>query len=135
MQVFGIVLTQTDLWLLGICIPLVMALIGSRISNTLNRRNDFNMAADVLAEMLIKERRGPHPMTNIDFSMFRRTLTKLQLIRFDRSEKAYQQAKRNTEIIYDKNNTNLIHSSCCWYHDVSRIILAIDELLKHTKRK
>lgn len=45
MQVFGIILSQTDLWLLGICIPFVLALVGFYLTNTLNRKNRFNAAA------------------------------------------------------------------------------------------
>jgi hypothetical protein len=116
-------------------IGLIGVYIGYRLSLTNIKRQDSNKAADILAEELIKERRGPHPFTNIDFSLFKRVLTKREETRFDRCVEEYQQTKRKAEIKYDPNNTDLTHPSCCWYHDANPVVLAIDKLLKFTKRK
>ncbi len=114
----------------------VATVIGIIIAVLINDRNNFNSAADILDAILRKERCGPHPFTNIDFSAFKRVLSKQENIRFDRCVEKYHQTKRNPEnIIYDKNNTDLTHPSCCWYHDANPIIEAIDELLEFTKRK
>jgi len=45
MKIFGIILTNTDLWLLGICGVLGMAWIAYRFNDTLNKRNFFRIAA------------------------------------------------------------------------------------------
>jgi len=110
-------------------------LVGNYFAISRDRRNDFNKAADILAEVLIKERRGPHPMTNIDFSAFKRVLTKKEDDHLERCIEEYNQSKRNAKIIYAENSTDLTHPSCCWFQDVNPIVLSIDKLLDCTRRK
>lgn len=62
MSIFGIILTATDLYLLGIVGCLGIAWIGYRISDTLNRRNSLRVAAGVFRNAInpeiFKEMRG-----------------------------------------------------------------------------
>ncbi len=45
MKILGIILTATDLWLLGVCGVLGMAWIAYRFNDTLSKRNFFRTAA------------------------------------------------------------------------------------------
>ena len=96
---------------------------------------DFNEAADKLDAILRKERQGPMPETNLDFSELRRVIKGRELSRFDECVEKYHQAKRNAEIVFPENNGPLIRISTGWYHDANPIILVIDELRKFTERK
>ena len=98
---------------------------------------DFNEAADILDAILHKERHGPMPETNIDFSAFQRVLRqKNELIRFERYVEEYHQARKNAEIVFPENRGDLVRAgSTGWYHDANPIVLAIDKLLECTKRK
>ena len=62
MRLFGIFLSQADLWLLGICGALVLAWIVYRFNDTLDRRKSLRTAAEVFRNAInpeiFKEMRG-----------------------------------------------------------------------------
>jgi hypothetical protein len=134
MRIFGIVLNQTDLWLLGIVISLGLALIGFYLSNTLNRRKDRNKAAAIIAAILRKERSGATPESRIDFSDFRRVLSGKELIRFDKHIEEYERAKKNSAVKF-RETSDLFVAGSGSYQDTTSIVEAIDKLLKFTDRK
>ncbi|MDD2541706.1 MAG: hypothetical protein PHH28_11775 [Desulfuromonadaceae bacterium] len=134
MRIFGIVLNQTDLWLLGIAISLCLALIGFYLSNTLNRRNDRNKAADIIAVILRKERINPTPESRIDFSDFRRVLKGRELTSFDSCVEEYERAKKNTAVKFREEPDYIIAGSGS-YQNITSVVEALDRLLKFIDRK
>lgn len=115
---------------------IVTFLIGILFSNyfTLHRdnRNDFNTAAEILHKILLKERSAitldVNIPTDIEFRTFGRHLSDSQWIDFD-----------NEVIQYRRTKTDNIKSSQTdgnyGFHDKVPIIVAIDRLIKFTKRK
>jgi hypothetical protein len=96
---------------------------------------DFNTAAEVLAGVLILERRGPMPTCNIDFSIFRRVLIGKELIDFDKCVEEYHRSISQAKIIYANDGGDLMRVGASWYQDANPIITEIDKLLEFTKRK
>lgn len=95
---------------------------------------DFNAVADVLAEILTKERDSPNQNSNIDFLDFRCVLNKRGLSSFDKCIKEYEKAKNDAPLFYSKDCGELVVVGC-FYQDNTPIIAVIDKLLKFTKRK
>jgi hypothetical protein len=95
---------------------------------------DFNAMADVLAEILSRERDSPSPHSNIDFYAFRRVLNKRELSRFNKCVEKYEITKNNAAIDYSKSD-GMYCGGSAHYLDPIPIIAAIDKLLKFTKRK
>lgn len=122
---------------------LVGIFVGSLTTHFLSRSRDkenrdikdFNEAAAPLAAILEKERNGPMPGTNIDFSVFRRVLKGKELEHFDSCVAEYHQVCRNTKIVNYENMGDVVVVSSGWYRDVNAIVSAIDNLLECTKRK
>lgn len=96
---------------------------------------DFNVVADALAEILIKERSSPNPSSNIDFSAFRRVVNQRELSSFDKCIEEYNKTKNDTVINDYKDSGPLVRLGSVSYHDPTPIIAAIDKLLKFTIRK
>ena len=97
---------------------------------------DFNAAADILAEFLIKERCGPMPATNFDFSAFRRVLKGKELREFDEAVAEYHGTRRNAEIIFPNDPGPLVRiGGTGFYRDVNPIVATIDKLLLFTTRR
>lgn len=132
-------LTAYELALIAGGFTIIGALLGNWVSHHFSdyrdRRKERNDAADTLDAVLRKEREGPLPETNIDFSEFRRVLKGRELASFDGCIEKYHQTKRNAEIVLPENNGPLARISTGWYHDANPIVLAIDELRKFTERK
>ena len=73
MNIFGFVLSPTDIWLLGACGALIMLWIGFHLSNTLNRRNSFRSAAATFRSKVLAELEGLYPVTqHWDMNVFQR---------------------------------------------------------------
>ena len=62
MMIFGLNLSTTDLWLLGISGTLIMTLIGYRFTISVNRRNSFNIAAKELIDTFHRELKEIYPI-------------------------------------------------------------------------
>ena|SRR3990172_498948 len=95
---------------------------------------DFNAVADVLDEILTKERDSPRASSNIDFYPFRRILSQRELIRFDKCVKEYEKAKNDAPRFYSQDCGGIVVVGC-FYQDSTPIITIINKLLKFTKRK
>lgn len=61
MSIFGLNLSTTDLWLLGVCGTLVMAWVGFLLASTLNKRSRHNQAADLFRSKILSELEGFYP--------------------------------------------------------------------------
>ncbi len=61
MTIFGINLSTTDLWLIGISGTLIMALLGYRFTISINKRNSFNTAATELINTFHRELKEIYP--------------------------------------------------------------------------
>jgi hypothetical protein len=73
MEVYGFTLSVADLWLLGICGALIMALIGYRLSLNLQKHNTFITAASTFRSKILAELEGLYPITHHwDESMYPR---------------------------------------------------------------
>lgn len=118
----------------GAVVGVVNHFLAKSRDTELRAAKDFNEAADIMAEMLRKERSCPCTESNIDFFAFRRVLSQKELSRFDRTIEKYEKAKENSAIKYDDENSIYCRSSSR-YQDPSSIISAIDELLEFTKRR
>ena len=62
MIIFGLSLSTTDLWLLGISGTLIMTLIGYRFTISINRRNSFNIATKELIDTFHRELKEIYPI-------------------------------------------------------------------------
>ena len=62
MILFGINLSTTDIWLLGICGALIMALVGYRFMLNIQRHNTFNTAASIFRSNVLTELIGFYPI-------------------------------------------------------------------------
>lgn len=117
---------------------LTRTLIDHRLAKSRDKESrntkDFNEAADIMADVMRKERDFPSTESNIDFFAFRRVLSQNELSRFDRCIEKYKKAKVDSAIKYDDENSVYVRSSGR-YQDPTSIISAIDELLEFTKRK
>lgn len=109
--------------------------IGNWLAIGRDKRKEFNETADILAEIITKERGNLYPISNvIDFYAFRRILGKRELIRFDKCVEKYEKTKNDAVIDYSKADGPFCGGSP-YYHDPIPIIATIDKLLKFTKRK
>ncbi len=109
-------------------------LIGNRLAIGRDRRKEFNTAADVLDEILTKERDSPRPYSNIDFYPFRRVLSKWDLRSLNKCVEKYEKTKNDAPRFYSQDCGGLVIVGC-FYQDSTPIIVEIDKLLKFTKRK
>jgi len=96
---------------------------------------DFNAAADIMADILRKERNCPTPGSNIDFFAFRRVLYKRDLARFDKCIEEYERAIKSAQIKHYDNSGGLVICGQGRFYDEAPIVAAIDKLLEFTKRK
>lgn len=111
------------------------ALLGNWLSIGQEKRKEFNLIADPLAEALTQVRALPTADHTIDFFQFRRTLNRWELFRFDKCLEEYEKAKMNAQLkTYDNGGPLLIVGSGR-YQDTTKIVAAIDKLLQFTKRK
>jgi hypothetical protein len=62
MNIYGIIFSATDLWLLGICGTLCMAWLGFKIKSTLNRHNAFRNATITFNTKILTELEGLYPI-------------------------------------------------------------------------
>jgi hypothetical protein len=65
MIVFGIHLASSDIWLLGICGALIMALIGYRLLIASQRHNAFINAASTFRSEVLRELVGFYPIDQV----------------------------------------------------------------------
>ena len=73
MEVYGFTLSVADLWLLGICGALIMALIGYHLSLNVQKHNAFITASGTFRSKILAELEGLYPITHYwDESMFPR---------------------------------------------------------------
>lgn len=62
MTIFGINLSRTDLWMLGICGALITSWICYCLAISLNRRNSFNNAAKEFTDTICRELQDIYPI-------------------------------------------------------------------------
>lgn len=131
-------ITGGDISIAVIVCGVIVGLVNHLLAGVRDKRaaysKDFNEAAAIMEAILRKERGNPTPENRIDFSDFRRVLTKSELICFDRCVEKYERAKQNTAIKF-KETSDLFVAGSGSYHDTTSIVEAIDELLKFTDRK
>jgi hypothetical protein len=78
MTIFGINLTASNIWLLGVCGILIMALIHYRLKINAQKQNTFNIAAANFRSKLLSEIEGLYPIPvswpgNIEIEPFLRS--------------------------------------------------------------
>lgn len=82
MEIFGFTFSATDLWLLGICGALIMALIAYRLSLNVQRHNFFNTAALTFRSKILTELEGIYPIPPIWepelYHRFRQSIPKVE---------------------------------------------------------
>ena len=82
MEIYGFTLSATDLWLLGICGALIMALIGYRLALNVQKYNAFNAAAITFRNKVLAELEGIYPTPSVwqpqDYSHFRQSINKVE---------------------------------------------------------
>jgi hypothetical protein len=82
MEIYGFTLSAADLWLLGICGALIMALIGYRLALNVQKHNAFNAAALTFRTRILTELEGLYPVPHFwdqsEFTRFRQSIPKIQ---------------------------------------------------------
>jgi hypothetical protein len=106
-----------------------------------DRRKEFNDAAEVMCEILKKEHKYPTPGSNLDFSTFKRFLSKKESRRFNLAVEEYENAKAEQKdklfspLDFCIGDEGRFVNPAKQYQDSSTIKDAIDNLLKFTERK
>ena len=149
MKIFGIILTNTDLWLLGICGVLGMAWIAYRFNDTLNKRKFFRIAAAKFRKSLnsehdinifnsytigrFKEVFATHKEAS---RIFTGSITGRKRIRFDKAWKEYEQWANEIfiESAYKSDGVYALTLAHKGRHFAQEIKNHIDSLLKLAKQ-
>ena len=106
MSIFGLNLSTTDLWLLGVCGTLVMAWVGFLLASTLNKRSRHNQAADLFRSKILSELEGFYPTihcrTETDYSKIKETIPRVERLAAEfghclggTTKRKFDQATRN----------------------------------------
>jgi len=82
MEIYGFTFSTADLWLLGICGVLIMALIGYHFALDVHKRNAFQSAAATFRNIVLTELEGIYPVAGVwqpqDYPRFRLSIPKVE---------------------------------------------------------
>ena len=82
MEIFGFTFSSGELWLLGICGALIMALIAHRLALNLQKRNAFNSAATTFRNKVLTAVQGIYPIPPVwqpqDYPRFKQSIPEVE---------------------------------------------------------